>query len=93
MFDFDNISEAMKEFELGYHKDATEWYKSLTREEQMYAFYTVTKKIYLGDMVENGSYRHVLYDTFGFDTSSYVIGMMSNYIDIHNALQPPPEEE
>lgn len=44
------------------------------------------KRIHKGDIVDNGSYRYVLYDTFGFDHGMYVDGMNCGYMAIHNAI-------
>ncbi len=69
-----------------YDRKAEEYWKSLSYKDQLQAFYIVTKRIHKGDIVEKGSYRYVLYDTFGFDLDSYIIGLDSGYIDIHNGL-------
>ena len=81
-----DISNSFKEASDQYDRKAEEYWKSLSYEDQLQAFYIVTKRIHKGDIVEKGSYRHVLYDTFGFDFDSYIIGMDSGYLDIHNGL-------
>ena len=82
----DNISTSFKEASDQYDRKAEEYWKSLSYEDQLQAFYIVTKRIHKGDIVEKGSYRYVLYDTFGFDFDSYLVGMDSGYLDIHNGL-------
>ena len=82
----DDISTSFKEASDQYDQKAEEYWKSLSYEDQLQAFYIVTKRIHKGDIVEKGSYRYVLYDTFGFDFDSYLIGMDSGYLDIHNGL-------
>jgi len=62
------------------------WWEGLTEQEREDAFYAVCKRIYKGDIVDNGSYRYVLYDTFGFDHGMYVDGMNCGYMAIHNAI-------
>ena len=79
-------AEAQREYEQEYDKEATDYWDSLTQEQQLLAFYSVCKRIYKGDIQDEGSYRHVLYSVFGFDMSSYAIGMMCNYMDIHNSI-------
>ena len=81
-----DISNSFKEASDQYDQKAEEYWKSLSYEDQLQAFYIVTKRIHKGDIVEKGSYRYVLYDTFGFDFDSYIIGMDSGYLDIHNGL-------
>ena len=41
---------------------------------------------YEGDVRDKGTYRYVLYDVFGFDMDSYVLGMNCGYMSIHNAI-------
>ena len=83
---YEDIASSMQEASDQYDRKAEEYWKSLSYEDQLQAFYIVTKRIHKGDIVEKGSYRHVLYDTFGFDLDSYIIGLDSGYIDIHNGL-------
>jgi hypothetical protein len=82
----DEEKTIFKEASDEYDRKAEEYWKSLSYEDQLQAFYIVTKRIHKGDIVEKGSYRYVLYDTFGFDLDSYIIGLDSGYIDIHNGL-------
>lgn len=62
------------------------WWDSLTEEEREDAFYAVCKRIYKGDVVDNGTYRWVLYDVFGFDPGMYMRGMDCGYMALHNIL-------
>ena len=86
-------SEEMKDFQRVYQeardqydKDAEKYWNDLSYEDKLMSFYIVTKRIHKGDIVDNGSYRHVLYGVFGFDMDSYVVGMDSGYLDIHNSI-------
>ena len=62
------------------------WWEGLTEREREDAFYAVCKRIHKGDLQDNGSYRYVLYQTFGFDHGMYVDGMNCGYMAIHNAI-------
>ena len=86
-------SKEMKEFQRVYQeardqhdKDAEAYWDALSYEDKLMAFYIVTKRIHKGDIVDRGSYRYVLYDVFGFDMDSYVVGMDSGYMEIHNSI-------
>jgi len=81
-----DIQRAYKETRDSYDEDAEDWWKELTYEDKLSAFYIVTKRIFKGDVVDRGSYRYVLYDVFGFDMDSYLVGMDSGYMEIHNAV-------
>ena len=69
-----------------YENDCNSYWNSLSKDDQMMAFYSVCSRIHQGDIVEKGSYRHVLYNTFGFGFDSYLIGMECGYMDIHNEI-------
>ena len=83
---YEDIASSMQEASDQYDQKAEEYWKNLSYEDQLQAFYIVTKRIHKGDIVEKGSYRYVLYDTFGVEFDSYIIGMDSGYLDIHNGL-------
>jgi hypothetical protein len=69
-----------------------EWWNALPYEERLRAFRSVCRRIQQGDVVERGSYRHVLYEVFGFDADAYVDGMDCGYMDIHNLIARGHEE-
>lgn len=69
-----------------------EWWNALPYEERLKAFRSVCRRIQQGDVVERGSYRHVLYEVFGFDADAYVDGMDCGYMDIHNLIARAFEE-
>lgn len=80
------FSELQREAEAKYEADCDTWWTNLSYEDQLKAFYSVTKRIYLGDVKDHGSYRYVLYDVFGFQPDAYALGMTSGYMAIHNAI-------
>jgi hypothetical protein len=83
------LSDISQEFEKArLEREATNdaWWNGLTEQEREDAFYAVCKRIHKGDLQDNGSYRYVLYDTFGFDPGMYVDGMNCGYMAIHNAI-------
>lgn len=83
------IQESMKE----YHGEAEDWWNSLSKEDQLKAFYCVTKRIHHGDLTSRASYRSVLYEIFGFAPDAYAVGMESGYMDIHNAIHTEKDLE
>jgi hypothetical protein len=50
------------------------------------AFSSVVKRIVKGDIKDSGTYRYVLYDVFGFDVDSYIVGMECGYMNLHNSI-------
>ena len=81
-----DISQQFEKARLEREAKNDAWWEGLTEEEREDAFYAVCKRIHKGDLVDNGSYRYVLYDTFGFDHGMYVDGMNCGYMAIHNAI-------
>lgn len=78
--------DAFKKAQLEFKDKAEAWWSSLSYEQREFAFYTVTNKIHKADVEDQGSYRYTLYDIFDFDISSYLIGIWSGYMDIHNLI-------
>jgi hypothetical protein len=83
------LAELGQEMERGrklYEHDNDTWWDGLTEKEREDAFYAVCKRIHRGDIIDDGSYRYVLYDVFGFDPGMYGAGMDCGYMAIHNAI-------
>jgi len=80
------IGEQMEEERKAYEAENDAWWNALSQREREDAFYAVVKRIYQGEIVEQGSYRYVLYDIFGFDASMYMRGMDCGYMTLHNAI-------
>jgi hypothetical protein len=62
------------------------FWNSLTKEQQLDAFCAVVARIYQGEILENRSYRGVLYDIFGFGPEAYMPAQLAGYLTIHNEL-------
>lgn len=86
---FDSLAELSQLYQqtaAAYESETFEWWNNLPYEDRLRAFYSVCRRIYKGDVEERRSYRGVLYDTFGFDPSSYGIGMECGYMELHNLI-------
>jgi hypothetical protein len=88
-----SLSDRMQEIADENGKDADVFWDGLSYEDKLKAFYSVCKRIHKGDVVERGSYRHVLYDTFGFGFDAYAMGMDCGYMNIHNFIVTPDEQK
>jgi len=88
-----SLSDYMKESSEQYEKEANDFWEGLSYDDKLKAFYSVCKRIHKGDVVDRGSYRYVLYNTFGFDFDAYMIGMECGYLDIHNYIITPKDQE
>lgn len=79
----DEIQALQEESERQYHKEADDWWNSLSKEQQLAAFYSVTKRMHHG-LVQGLSYRSILYGLFGFDMTAYTVGIVSGFQEIYN---------
>lgn len=80
------LGELMRDERLRHESKVDSWWNNLSEQDREFAFYAVCKRIFEGDLKDNGSYRHVLYQTFGFDPGMYARGMDCGYMAIHNCL-------
>jgi hypothetical protein len=87
------LGQEQQKEQASYEAKNDAWWNGLTEQEREDAFYAVVKRIYQGDVVENGSYRYVLYEVFGFDASMYVRGMDCGYMALHNSIKTDAEEQ
>ena len=62
------------------------WWSGLSEEEREDAFYSVCKRIHKAELQQRSTYRHALYDVFGFDMNMYGRGMDCGFMAIHNAI-------
>jgi hypothetical protein len=80
------LGQLFEEIERDYDNDADTWWDALTEDERQLAFYSVVKRLVKGELRDRGTYRYVLYDVFGFDASSYMMGMNCGYMELHNSI-------
>jgi hypothetical protein len=91
--ELNNLGEKLQEAVEARKQEMDAWWEELPYEDKLRAFYSVVKRIYKGDVIDQRSYRGVLYGTFNFDTDSYGVGMECNYIDLHNVIFAGVEAE
>ena len=85
------IGEMFEEIQQDYDKRTDEWWDSLSEDQRQDAFYSVVKRLVKGELRDRGTYRYVLYDVFGFDASSYMMGMNCGYMELHNSIYTQEE--
>ena len=91
----DSLSDIGQEYEkhaLEYEKECDDYWKNLSYDDQLKAFYSVVKRIHKGEIEDGGSYRWVLYDVFGFGPDAYGIGMECGYMVLHNSIMSKDEQ-
>ena len=81
--------KALKE----YKQKAKEYFESLETDNQLLLFFHITNIIFENYFNDNGSYRGLLYDKFGFGPEAYSLGCDSGMFALHNAISTPDENE
>lgn len=88
-----DMLDALKEVQELQHRSSDEYdiscddyWNSLSQEDQLKSFHSVVKRIVQGELKNNGSYRHILYDVFGFGPEAYAIGMNCGFLTLHNHI-------
>lgn len=84
----EGFNKAMKEIEL----EEEQYWNSLSKEDQLKCFCAISRRIYQGEIVDKGTYRYVLYNTFGFGPEAYASAQMAGYLSIHNAIYDSEHE-
>jgi hypothetical protein len=62
-------------------------------DNQLLLFFYITNIIFENYFKDNGSYRGLLYDKFGFGPEAYSLGMDSGMFTLHNSISTPDELE
>jgi hypothetical protein len=76
-----------------YGQKAKEYFDSLETDNQLLLFFHITNTIFQNYFKDNGSYRGLLYDKFGFGPEAYSLGMDSGMFALHNSISTPDESE
>jgi hypothetical protein len=71
-------------------KESENFWNSFSKNDQLKLFCAVSRRIFEGELEQKGSYRYILYNIFGFDTSAYAQAQYAGYVDIHNAIYDKP---
>jgi hypothetical protein len=82
------LGQEMEKRKEQYEVENDAWWNGLTEKERQDAFYAVCKRIYQGEIIDQGSYRYILYNVFGFGPDMYGAGMDCGYMEIHNSIVP-----
>lgn len=80
-----------KDLENSIEKEMDERWQAMSYDDKLMAFYSVVKRIYQGEIVQQCSYRYVLYDIFEFGPESYGLGMQCGFLSLHNSILSPQE--
>jgi hypothetical protein len=76
------LREAWNQAEKNQKAEDDAWWDSLTVDSKSQAFRQITKLMHKAEIIDKGSYRHVMYEVFGLD---YGDGL-SHYMALHNFI-------
>jgi hypothetical protein len=76
-----------------YKQKGKEYFESLEMDNQLLLFFYITNVIFENYFEDNGSYRGLLYDKFGFGPEAYSLGCDSGMFALHNSISTPDESE
>jgi hypothetical protein len=76
-----------------YKQKSKEYFESLETDNQLLLFFYITNVIFENYFNDNGSYRGLLYDKFGFGPEAYSLGCDSGMFTLHNAISTPDHLE
>lgn len=92
MKDLEEIAIAFNEAMKYVEEEQEKYWNSLSEEEQLKVFCAVCRRIYKGEILDQRSYRGVLYDVFGFGPEAYGQAQVAGYLSIHNAIFTSEQE-
>lgn len=81
-----DLSNYQEQAEQALNSECRTWWETLSQQDQMKAFYIVTRMIYESEFKDSLSYRGMLYDKFGFPPESYGLGVLAGLMHIHNRI-------
>ena len=87
------FGEMMRESMDRIEKEQEEYWNTFSKEQQLDLFCCIVRRLVKGELEERGSYRHVLYDTFGFGMESYTLALDAGFMNLHNSIFTDEEEK
>jgi len=91
--EFKEILKAEEQALEQYKQKSKEYFDSLALDNQLLLFFHITNVIFENYFKDNGSYRGLLYDKFGFGPEAYSLGCDSGMFTLHNSISTPDELE
>jgi hypothetical protein len=70
----------------GIKDDQEAFWNNLSKDDQLKAFCSVVRRLVDGELEQNGTYRYVLYNVFGFGKEAYMQAQHAGFLALHNSL-------
>lgn len=81
-----DLNESFQDYDNELKSKIDSAWDSLDKNTQLLMFCAVISKLSKGELVDKGSYRYVLYTTFGFGPEAYGAAQLSGYLELHNSI-------
>lgn len=87
------LGEKMREGFDRIKEEQEQYWNTFSKEQQLDLFCCIVRRLVKGELEESGSYRHILYDTFGFGMESYALALDAGFMNLHNSIFTDEEEK
>lgn len=84
--DFNDLRDAFAESMRKDQERSEKLWNGLSEEDQIDLFCAVVRRICKAELDDQGSYRHALYNVFGFHQGSYAQALNAGYMSLHNSI-------
>lgn len=85
------LIENLEEFKEKYAEEAKKFFFDLEYEDRLKCFLFVSNQIYEAEIIENGTYRYLLYEKMKFNTDAYTLGVDFGVMNLHNSIYSEEE--
>jgi len=83
---WDELRDSMKENMLVDKDRSEKLWDSLSVDEQIDVFCAVVRRLCKAELDDHGTYRHALYNVFGFHNGSYSQALDAGFMALHNSI-------
>jgi len=84
--EWQDMQNELQDYDKQFEEDTDKIWNSLSSDDKLAVFCAVVRRIYKAELVDQGSYRHALYEVFGFGPEAYAPAQLSGYLSLHNAI-------
>ena len=84
--DLENLRVAMQEYKKSNEERSEALWNSFDVDQQIDLFCAVVRRLCKAELDDQGTYRHALYNVFGFHKGSYSQALDAGFMALHNSI-------
>ena len=84
--EYQEAQQAMEQSQKEFEAECEAAWNALHQDTKLKVFCAVCARLYKGELEEGGSYRHILYDVFGFGPEAYSAAQGAGFLALHNSI-------